>query len=135
MVSFRNSNIIHNIITTISILSMLILLNSCECDSVNKSLPKPATAKALNITQTEATLTGMVYLEGNSTTAYYEYGLSNSHGNTTKSNSHSDGYWGSWPVSIRVTGLSPGTTYHFQLVAKNKYGTAYGSDQSFTTLN
>lgn len=36
-------------------------------------------------------------------------------------------------VSIAVTGLSPGTQYHFRAVASNPTGTTLGADQSFTT--
>lgn len=117
-----------------SLLCLTIFLHSCEKDPYKNALPKPATAMATNITQTGATLTGMVYLEGNSTTALYEYGSSSSYGNSTSS-SHSGEYHGSWPVPKPVTGLTPGTTYHFRLVATNKNGISMGSDQTFTTLN
>jgi len=33
-----------------------------------------------------------------------------------------------------VTGLAPGTTYHFRVVAQNGAGTARGADQAFTTV-
>lgn len=36
-------------------------------------------------------------------------------------------------VTAALTGLSPGTTYHFRLVAANANGTSDGADQSFTT--
>ena len=32
-----------------------------------------------------------------------------------------------------VTGLTPGTTYHFRVVAHNEIGTAEGTDETFTT--
>jgi hypothetical protein len=38
------------------------------------------------------------------------------------------------PVSAPLTGLQPGTTYHFRVVAENADGTATGPDQAFTTL-
>jgi hypothetical protein len=38
------------------------------------------------------------------------------------------------PVAAMLDGLSPGTTYHFRVVATNKAGAGYGHDQSFTTL-
>jgi hypothetical protein len=37
------------------------------------------------------------------------------------------------PVSARVDGLDPGTTYHFRVVATNGAGTTSGPDGSFTT--
>jgi hypothetical protein len=36
-------------------------------------------------------------------------------------------------VSVAVTGLAAGTTYHFRAVASNSAGTAYGTDVSFRT--
>jgi hypothetical protein len=37
------------------------------------------------------------------------------------------------PLSFSLTGLQPGTAYHWRLAATNQDGTAYGADQSFTT--
>ncbi len=37
------------------------------------------------------------------------------------------------PVSYAVTGLSPGTTYYYQLTGVNSVGTAVGNETSFTT--
>jgi hypothetical protein len=34
---------------------------------------------------------------------------------------------------VSITGLVPGTTYHYRLEATNSYGTTYGPDQTFTT--
>ena len=34
-----------------------------------------------------------------------------------------------------MTGLTPGTRYHYRAYATNTVGTAYGEDQTFTTLN
>jgi DNA-binding beta-propeller fold protein YncE len=40
----------------------------------------------------------------------------------------------STPISSTLTGLSPGATYHYRIVATNNAGTTEGSDASFTTL-
>ena len=37
-------------------------------------------------------------------------------------------------ATLSTTGLKPGTTYYFQVIAENGSGTAYGSILSFTTL-
>jgi len=37
--------------------------------------------------------------------------------------------------SVTLSGLSPGATYHFRAFAINSGGTAYGTDQVFTTLS
>ena len=39
---------------------------------------------------------------------------------------------GSGTISAQLAALTPGTTYHFQAVASNIWGVAYGNDQSFT---
>jgi DNA-binding beta-propeller fold protein YncE len=36
-------------------------------------------------------------------------------------------------VSLALSGLLPGTTYHYRLTASNVNGTAHGADQAFTT--
>ena len=36
-------------------------------------------------------------------------------------------------VSANITGLTPGTTYHFCIVAQNRQGTTNGTDNTFTT--
>ncbi len=41
--------------------------------------------------------------------------------------------FGPQSVSASVTGLAPGTTYHFQVVASNSAGTTTGPDETFTT--
>ena len=36
-------------------------------------------------------------------------------------------------ASASVSGLTPGTTYHFRMVAVSDAGTRYGLDMTFTT--
>jgi len=135
MKSFCKDNIMHNLIIAIPILCFGIILNSCKLDLVNKDLPSPSTRPAVGITQTGAMLQGSVELEGNLTTAKFEYGTSLSYGYHTSSVSSPRGDYAIWPVTITVTGLKPGTTYYFRLVATNGNGTTNGDDRFFTTLN
>ncbi len=39
------------------------------------------------------------------------------------------------PVGVNLTGLAPGTTYHYRLSATSIGGTAYGADQTLRTLD
>jgi|GEM_PF-787412 len=39
-----------------------------------------------------------------------------------------------WPVAAALTGLAPGTTYHFRAKVINATGTSYSDDLTFTTL-
>ena len=37
-------------------------------------------------------------------------------------------------MTSKLTGLTPGTTYHFRIKAENSLGIRYSEDRSFTTL-
>jgi 6-phosphogluconolactonase (cycloisomerase 2 family) len=94
--------------------------------------PTAFTGPASNVTQATATLTGTVNPNGSATTFYFQYGTSTAYGSTTTTQSagsdtsnHSE--------SASVSGLLPGTTYHFRIVAKNAGGTSDGGDMTFTT--
>lgn len=98
------------------------------------------TVTAAGITQTSATLYGVVETGGSATEWEFEYGTSTAYGSTTTVQSIPAGQ-GNVPVSAHVTGLKPGTTYHFQLLALNSSGPPYytispsaGGDQTFKTL-
>lgn len=54
--------------------------------------------------------------------------------NPTISNSHTVDGSGSGIFTSSMTGLSENTTYHFRAYATNSYGTSYGADVQFTTL-
>jgi NHL repeat len=96
--------------------------------------PVVSTNAAEAVGRTSVTLTGSVDPEGLPSTYRFEYGTSTGYGST-------------WPVlqvyagsastnqmvAIGVPNLSPGTTYHYRLVASNEDGTTYGADESFTT--
>ncbi len=98
-------------------------------------IPQKPTASTLavsNRTQTSATLRGYVNPNGQATTYYFEWGTSTSYGHETP---HRDA--GSSKATIGVdeliANLTPGTTYHYRIVATNPSGTSQGSDKSFTT--
>lgn len=69
---------------------------------------------------------------GDSTTSvWFEYGKTTAYGEKTGERVLTEpGFY-----CITVTGLSPGTTYHYRAVAKNEAGTAYGENRSFTTTS
>jgi phosphodiesterase/alkaline phosphatase D-like protein len=94
--------------------------------------PGVTTKPASTVRDTTATLNGSVNPLGQSTTAYFEYGTSTSYGTSTAVKTVGSGS-NSSNVAIGVTGLKPGVTYHFRIVAKNGAGSSSGSDQSFTT--
>ena len=96
--------------------------------------PTASTNSASGIGNTAATLNGNVTPNGLATSAYFEYGPTTAYGSTAPSPSFNLGS-GSTGVGVSqpISGLSPGTTYHFQLIASNSDGTTYAGDQTFTT--
>ena len=83
---------------------------------------------------TSATLTGSVDLAGQSTTWYFEYGTSTRYGSRTPTRSVRLGLRGAKRRARPLTGLTPGTTYHYRLVATSDAGTSRGADAAFTTV-
>lgn len=94
--------------------------------------PLASTGEATAIGETDATLNGQVNPNGKATTWFFNYGTTNGYGHTTAVVSAGEGST-SRLESIPVTGLLPGTTYHFQIVAHNALGDAPGLDQTFKT--
>jgi hypothetical protein len=97
------------------------------------SAPTVSTSPADQITTTSARMNGTVNPNGADTTVYFQYGLTTAYGNNTGT---ADAGSGTAAVSVQgsLTGLTPNTTYHYQLVAYNSAGTRYGGDVQFTTL-
>jgi phosphodiesterase/alkaline phosphatase D-like protein len=94
--------------------------------------PSAITGPTTVVGPTSATVTGSVDPGGQATTAYVEYGKSTSYGSKTSSLSAGSGS-AAVVVSVGLTGLSSGTTYHYRVVATNAAGTDRGSDAVFTT--
>ena len=67
------------------------------------------------------------------TSCFFEYGLTAAYGKTTSSASAGSGT-SNVPVALSVSGLSPGATYHFRIVADSADGTTFGSDNTFATI-
>ena len=83
---------------------------------------------------TAATLGGSVNPNGQATEYFFKYGTTSSYGETTGKVVAGSGTT-SVPASAELTGLTPGTVYHFQLVAENGSGTTSGLDQTVRTTN
>ena len=96
------------------------------------SLPKVTTGSASSITATTATVAGTVNPKGASTTYHIDYGLTTGYDAATADQSAGSG---TSPVSVSVplSGLDPGTPYHYRLVATTSVGSAIGPDRTFKT--
>ncbi|HXP99312.1 MAG TPA: hypothetical protein VN845_04500, partial [Solirubrobacteraceae bacterium] len=85
--------------------------------------------------QTEATLTGSIEPEGNPTEYHFDYGSASVTEHSSAPTSLGAADFTSHSVSLPVSGLLPGTEYHFELIVS--YGasqTVSGGPQTFTTL-
>lgn len=87
-----------------------------------------------NIQLSSATINGTIYPNSLSTVITIEYGLATNYGNSiTPSQSPVTGS-ATVNMSANLSGLAPGTTYHFRIKTENSLGLTYSSDLSFTTL-
>jgi len=94
--------------------------------------PTAITIPATGITTSAAILNGTVNPNGASTSYYFQWGTSTAYGSTTPNQSAGSGTT-DVNASAPINGLTPNTTYHFQLVAFSNPGTIYGGDQTFQT--
>jgi len=97
--------------------------------------PVAATAPATRIGETSALLHGTVNPEGEEAVGdcHFEYGTSESYGTNVPCTPKPGSGASPVAVSAALTGLTPGTTYHFRLAASNSGGTSNGADEQFAT--
>jgi hypothetical protein len=86
-----------------------------------------------SIASTGARVNGFVSPNGSGTLYHVEYGIAATYGSSTQS---ADAGSGTSPVHVFVvlSGLTPGTLYHFRLAASNNGGTTNGNDSTFSTV-
>lgn len=99
----------------------------------SSATPTATTGDATNVSQNLATLNGTVNPNGTATTYVFQYGTTTAYGSTSSAASAGAG---TAPVAAarNVTGLAPGTTYHYRIVATNSQNKkAFGLDRTFTT--
>lgn len=96
--------------------------------------PTATTEQATGVTETEATLKGSVNPDGEATKYFFKWGTTTGYGQATGLLPVGEDH-ASHALSAVLTGLAPGTTYHFQIVAENKSGTVLGTDEKFTTVS
>jgi len=105
------------------------------CQAVVASAPAVITNAATAITSVSATLNGSVNANNLSSTTGFQWGLSTAYtGGTVAAVPSPVTGSTATPVTYALSGLTPGTTYHFRALGTNTSGTTYGSDLTFTTL-
>jgi hypothetical protein len=96
--------------------------------------PSAGTSAASGVTDTAATINGTVTPNGLATTYFFQYGTTTSYGTQIPATAASAGSGTSAVAELaNLTGLTPNTTYDFQIVATNADSTSNGGNMSFTT--
>ncbi len=102
---------------------------------LNAPVPDVTTLTATNVGTTTATIRATINPNGSTTTAQFQRGPNTSYGtNSAITLSPSNGTLPQ-TVSLALTGLTPGATYHFRATATNGVGTTDGADITFRTLS
>ncbi len=93
--------------------------------------PAVTTGDAASVETGSATLTGSLDGMGSSATVgvSFQWGLTKAYGHQSRI----EGKTSTGRYSVEITGLSPGTTYHFRAKADGDGDPVYGADRQFTT--
>ncbi len=94
--------------------------------------PVVATMSASSVTAVSAMLNGLVNPNGAATITWFDYGPSTNYGLKTPETAAGSGSM-AVGTSRGISGLLPGTIYHFRIAATNAVGAAFGLDQGFVT--
>lgn len=101
----------------------------------NKDAPKVTTGSATNISDSTATVSGDINFIGSSEISTYGHCWSINAMPTMADAITNLGTTNSTGIfSSNLTGLSPNTTYYVRAYATNSYGTSYGNQISFKTI-
>ena len=118
----------------IALIAGALLAAGIVAGEASAAMPTAITGSVSAVGGTSATLNGSVNPGGTATDWWFEYGTSASYGSKSATTAAGSGS-ANVAVSSTPTGLAPGTTYHYRLVAKNSFGTANGGDGLFTTAS
>jgi len=103
---------------------------ACSGTGGNNAAPTITTNVANVLSQSAATLNATVNGNGQNVNVWFEWGTTQSLGNTTTQMSMGPG---TANVNFTISGLSANTTYFYRAVAQNSAGTSQGAILSFTT--
>ncbi len=118
-------------ILQVFVLSMVIAASVAGVASAAGS-PAVATGGATKIGNASAVLNGTVNPNGHATQYDFTYGPTTAYGVTTTLHTVKAGTK-AVAVATTITGLTPGTPYHYRITAINPGGAVVGADRTFTT--
>ena len=95
--------------------------------------PSAVTGSASAVTNNSATLAGNVTANGATTNVTFEYGETTLYGSSAAASPSPVSGSTSTAVTAALSGLDPGVTYHYRVVASSTNGTTPGADLTFTT--
>jgi CSLREA domain-containing protein len=105
---------------------------ACDAGAYELAAPAVALGDPTAVTGSGAILNATVNPEAQATTARFVWGTTAAYGSAPVDVAVPAGLAGV-PVSAAVTGLEPGKTYHYAVVATNPDGTTTSADRTFTT--
>ncbi|HSS43166.1 MAG TPA: hypothetical protein VLK37_11535 [Solirubrobacterales bacterium] len=112
------------------------VLSPATSFSTPEIAPVVETGSVGDRSETGAMLYGTVTPAGLQTTYHFEYGTTTAYGSRAPLEAEAPAGNRRVPRTVQrpISGLQPGTTYHYRLVAENAIGETLGDDRTFTTL-
>jgi hypothetical protein len=104
---------------------------ACDAGAYEVAPPGVATGAA-TVAAGSARLTATVDPLTQATTARFEFGRTTAYGSRTAAQDVGDGNTAA-PVAAALTGLAPGVTFHYRVIAANADGSSAGADRTFRT--
>jgi hypothetical protein len=94
--------------------------------------PHAITGRPTSVGATSVRLNAAVNPQSRATTYRFEYGPTPSYGSATSADAVSPVNSAHRQVSAQLSGLAPGATYHYRVIATSAAGESVGADRSFT---
>jgi phosphodiesterase/alkaline phosphatase D-like protein len=98
-------------------------------------LPTVTSSAATAVSDHSATVGALINPGWGDTTYRVDYGVDRSYGTKTEVSPSIEADGSDHQVNVPLTGLAPGTTYHYRVIATNFSGATQGPDGTFTTQN
>jgi len=117
---------------TVMCICLTVLITTCQKEE-EPVIPTVSTNSISDITLISATAGGNVTSDGGASVTARGVCWSTVQNPTTADSKTSNGT-GTGSFTCSLTGLTPGTQYYIRAYATNEAGTAYGNQQSFTTI-